>query len=225
MTTGHLPSSVRASHSRCFKPPFRCIVTSGSVTKVPAWSLFHSGSSSTPTRLSALVSTHPLISRPYPELSKKLFPHGADHPLVGDFLYCVWQIIIVANVCNSVVQVGEVTEECLSSAWVLLESLEKSIAAATSSAAKAVNKNQIYKRYNFRPLRYHIYCVIPFQKYTHICFQRIAFNIYQNLGNVSAVFEGMRFANCACIIDFQNWRIRCRMPMRKRITMIYWNRR
>ena len=95
-------------------------------------------------------------------------------------------------------QVGEVTEECLGMAWVTFESLEKSIAAATSSAAKAVNRNHIgYKRYNFRPLRYFIYCAILFHKYTHICFQRIAFNVYQKLGDVPAVFEGTRFANCA----------------------------
>jgi len=63
------------------------------------------------------------------------------------------------------VQVGEVTEECLGMAWVTFESLENIIAAATSLAAKAVNRNQIgYKRYNFRPLRYHIYCAILFLK-------------------------------------------------------------
>ena len=144
-----------------------------------------------------------LISRPHIQN----WPRSCSHT-EGLILWSVSSFImfdkIVTNVGNSVVQVGEVTEDCLNSAWVLFESLEKGIATATSLAAKAVNRNQIgYKRYNFRPLRYFIYCAILFHKYTHICFQRIAFNVYQKLGDVPAVFEGTRFANFACVGDFQ----------------------
>lgn len=101
---------------------------------------------------------------------------------------------------------GEVTEECLSSAWVLFERIEEGIAAATSLAAKAVNRNQIgYKRYNFRPLRYHSHCVILLlQKYTHIYFQRIAFGIRQKLVDVFAIFKGTCVANYACVGDVAN---------------------
>jgi hypothetical protein len=72
------------------------------------------------------------LATSYPDLAKKLFPLGACHPLVS-----------------------ELPEQILSAAWALFESLEKCIAAATSLAAKSVNRNQIgYKRYNFRPLRW-----------------------------------------------------------------------
>jgi hypothetical protein len=51
-------------------------------------------------------------------------------------------------------QVIEVTEECLGSAWKLFEKLEMRVAEATSMAAKSVHRNKIgYKQKNFKPLR------------------------------------------------------------------------
>lgn len=75
------------------------------------------------------------VATSYPDLAKKLFPDGACHP-----------------------SIGAIPEETLCAAWALFESLEKGIAAATSLAAKSVNRNQVgYKRYNFRPLRWQLY--------------------------------------------------------------------
>jgi hypothetical protein len=75
------------------------------------------------------------LATSYPELAKKLYPEGGCHPLICD-----------------------IPEEILTAAWALFESLEEGIAAATSLAAKSVNRNTVgYKRYNFRPLRWQIY--------------------------------------------------------------------
>lgn len=75
------------------------------------------------------------LATSYPELAKKLYPDGGCHPLICD-----------------------IPEEILTAAWALFESLEEGIAAATSLAAKSVNRNTVgYKRYNFRPLRWQIF--------------------------------------------------------------------
>ena len=109
------------------------------------------------------------LATSYPDLGKKLFPDGACHP-----------------------SISEISEDILGAAWALFESLEKRIAAATSLAAKSVNRNQVgYKRYNFRPLRYQFYDkAIRCQIHSYF-FQRIAFDVCENLGYVFTVSEGM----------------------------------
>ena len=120
------------------------------------------------------------LATSYPDLGKKLFPDGACHP-----------------------SISEISEDILGAAWALFESLEKRIAAATSLAAKSVNRNQVgYKRYNFRPLRYDD--TIGFMtrqfgaKYTHTFFRGLHSTYVKTLAMFLQFLKVCTwFANCA----------------------------